>query len=121
MQCLEARDVAGIEAMLAEDVKTTMDGGGDYQAALRTIVGRDKVMRFYFAVALSADEVEGEFVTLNGQPSVVARVPGATGRAAPRFTMTLELDRDGKISHIHVVSANRKLTALPHHTPGTIR
>jgi hypothetical protein len=59
MQCLEARDVAGIEAMLAEDVKTTMDGGGDYQAALRTIVGRDKVMRFYFAVALSADEVEG--------------------------------------------------------------
>ena len=60
-------------------------------------------------------------MTLNGQPSVVARVPGATGRAAPRFTMTLELDRDGKISHIHVVSANRKLTALPHHTPGTIR
>ena len=121
MQRLEARDVAGIEALLAEDVKTTTDGGGDYQAALRTIVGRAKVIRFYFAVALLSAEVEGDFVMLNGLPSVAARVPGATGRAAPRFAMTLELDREGKISHIYVVSANRKLTALPHRTPGTIR
>jgi hypothetical protein len=91
------------------------------QAALRTIVGRDKVTRFHFAVALSSAEVEGDFVMLNGLPSVVARVPRATGRAAPRFAVTLELDRDGKISHIYVKSANGKLTALPHHTPGTIR
>ena len=121
MQRLEARDVAGIEALLAEDVKTTTDGGGDYQAALRTIVGRAKVIRFYVAVALPSAEVEGDFVMLNGLPSVAARVSGATGRAAPRFAMTLELDREGKISHIYVVSANRKLTALPHRTPGTIR
>jgi len=84
MQRLEARDIAGIEALLAEDVETTTDGGGDYQAALRTIVGRDKVTRFYFAVALSSSEVEGDFVMLNGLPSVVARVPGARGRAAVR-------------------------------------
>jgi hypothetical protein len=78
-------------------------------------------MRFYFAVALPSSDVEGEFMTLNGVPSIVARVPGATGRSAPRFTMTLELDGNGKIGHIYVVSANRKLTALNHHTPGTIR
>src|SRR6185369_4010688 len=39
LQRLEANDVAGLEALLAEDVKTTTDGGGEFRSALRTIVG----------------------------------------------------------------------------------
>jgi len=49
LQCLDRNDVRGVEALLAEDVRTLTDGGGEYQAALRPIVGRDKVTRFYVA------------------------------------------------------------------------
>ena len=51
MRRLEAHDVAGVAALLAQDVKTTTDGGGEFRAALRTIVGRDNVSRFYVAIA----------------------------------------------------------------------
>ena len=35
LTCLERHDVAGVEALLADDVRTTTDGGGEFQAALR--------------------------------------------------------------------------------------
>ena len=43
-----------VEALLAEDVKTTTDGGGEFRSALPTIVGRDKVSRLYLAIAVGA-------------------------------------------------------------------
>ena len=49
---------------------------------------------------------------LNGMPAVLVTDPHASGRASPRFAMTLGLDRDGKISRLYVVSASSKLTAL---------
>ena len=54
MRALQQHDVGGIEALLAEDVRTTTDGGGEFRSALRTIVGRDKVVRFYLSVAVHA-------------------------------------------------------------------
>jgi RNA polymerase sigma-70 factor (ECF subfamily) len=112
LRALEQHDVGAIETLLAEDVRTTTDGGGEFRAALRTIVGRDKVTRFYVAVAENAANAKVRMPTLNGVPSIVVDLPAPAAGIAPRFTLTTELNRDGKIAHLYVVSAARKLTAL---------
>jgi RNA polymerase sigma-70 factor, ECF subfamily len=112
LRCLEHHDVRCIEALLAENVRTMTDGGGEFQAALRPIIGRDKVTRFYMAVAETGPDLQVQFPMLNGMPGVVVTVPSATGRRAPRIAVTIDLDRDGRISRIYAVSATRKLTAL---------
>jgi hypothetical protein len=112
MRRLQQRDVAGIEALLAEDVRTMTDGGGEFRAALRTIVGRDKVARFYLAVAETAPHVSVRARLLNGMPAMVVDVHSPIERQSPRFTFSLALNRDGNISEIYVVSATRKLTAV---------
>jgi len=112
LRCLEEHDVSGIEALLADDVRTTTDGGGEFQSALRTIVGRDKVMRFYFAIAENAWDVEARMQFLNGMPAMVIDMRAPKDRLAPRFTIAVDLDRAGRISHIYVVSATRKLSAI---------
>jgi len=112
LEALQAHDVGAIEALLADDVKTTTDGGGEFRSALRTIVGRDNVMRFYLAVSVYASDAAVKMRTLNGVPSIVADVPFPAPGVSPRFTMTAELDAHGKIAHLYVVSATRKLTAI---------
>jgi RNA polymerase sigma-70 factor (ECF subfamily) len=112
LKCLERNDVAGVEALLAQDVRTVTDGGGEFRAALRPIIGRDKVMRFYFAINPKRGETFVTFALLNGAPGVIASVPGATGTSAPRYAITVDLNRDRKIAHIYVVFAARKLTAI---------
>jgi len=112
LRALEQHDVNTIEALLADDVRTTTDGGGEFRSALRTIVGRQNVTRFYVSVAEHAADAKVRMPTLNGIPSVVVEIPSPSPGIAPRFTMTAELDRNGKIAHLYVVSATRKLTAL---------
>jgi RNA polymerase sigma-70 factor (ECF subfamily) len=112
LRALEQHDVGAIEAVLAEDVRTTTDGGGQFRSALRTIVGREKVMRFYFAVAMSAADGAVRLATINGVPSVVVDIPSPAPGIAPRFTLTAELNQEGKIAHLYVVSATPKLGAV---------
>ena len=95
-----------------DGVKTTTDGGGEFRSALRTVVGRENVMRFYLAVSAYAEHATIKMPTLNGVPSVVVDVPSPAPGLAPRFTMTAELDAHGRIAHLYVVSATCKLTAI---------
>jgi RNA polymerase sigma-70 factor (ECF subfamily) len=112
LQCLEANDVSGVEALLADNVKTLTDGGGEFRSALRAIVGRDKVARFYLAVAHVAETRRAKLMMLNGWPAAVIDVERMPERVAPRTVIQVELDMEGKISRIYVVSATHKLTAL---------
>jgi len=112
LQALQRHDVGAIEALLAEDVRTTTDGGGEFRSALRPIVGREKVMRFYLAVAVNAANAAVRAAALNGAPSVVVDVHSPAPGIAPRFTLTVELNRNGQIAHLYVVSATRKLSGL---------
>jgi hypothetical protein len=75
LRALEQHDVGAIESLLAEDVRTTTDGGGQFRAALRTIAGREKVMRFYLAVAENAARGRVRMTMLNGVPLVVVDIP----------------------------------------------
>ena len=112
LQALQRHDVGAIEALLAEDVRTTTDGGGEFRSALLPIVGREKVMRFYLAVAVNAANAAVRGAALNGAPSVVVDVHSPAPGIAPRFTLTVELNQEGKIAHLYVVSATRKLAGI---------
>jgi RNA polymerase sigma-70 factor (ECF subfamily) len=112
LQRLEANDVAGVEALLADDVKTTTDGGGEFRSALRVIVGRSKVARFFLSVSKIGQGHNARVVTLNGLPAVVVDTEIVPPRVAPRTMMQVDVDETGRIRHIYVVSATAKLHAL---------
>src|SRR5204862_793661 len=71
LERLADHDVAAIEALLAADVRTTTDGGGEFRSALRTIVGRDKVMRFYLSIVELSRDADVRFAQFNASPGVV--------------------------------------------------
>lgn len=111
---LEANDVAGVEELLAQDVRTTADGGGEFRSALRTIVGRDKVVRFYLAIAHVGHGVTVHPLMLNGLPAVIIDLASTPDRVARRSIMQTQLDPGGKIAHIYLISATAKLAGLNH-------
>jgi RNA polymerase sigma-70 factor (ECF subfamily) len=112
LERLQANDVAGVEALLAEDAKTTTDGGGEFRSALRIVSGRDKVTRFYLAIANIGEGKTARLLTLNGLPAVVVDAETVPPRVAPRSIVQVDVDRAGRIRHIYVVSATSKLSAL---------
>ena len=118
MRCLEANDVAGVEALLADEVKTLTDGGGEFRAALRPIVGRDKVARFFLSIAHIQQEISARVMTLNGLPAALFDAGKRPDRTAPRTVLQVTLDSSGRIARIYAVSATRKLAALTSHQPG---
>lgn len=112
IQRLEANDVAGVEALLADGVKTTTDGGGEFRSALRIIEGRDKVARFYLAVKDIGQGLTTRVLTLNGLPAVVIDAAVVPANVATRSVMQVDVDTAGRIRHIYVVSATPKLSGL---------
>src|SRR5712691_6015404 len=54
---LSARDAAGLERLLAEDVVSLSDGGGEVSAARQPVRGRDKVLRLILGLA---EKITGE-------------------------------------------------------------
>ncbi len=112
LERLQAHDVAGVEALLAADVKTTADGGGEFRAPLRTVLGRDKVARFYLAIATVGQGLTTHVMMLNGLPAVVVDARVVPAGVASRTVLQAELDATGKISHIYVVAARSKLSRV---------
>jgi len=110
---LESRDADGIEKLLAEEVINISDGGGEVNAALRIIRGRDKVLRLIVGLAAkSLAEPRFSFRELNGLPAViVSDVRPATG-AATRYTIHFEVDDEGRVRELLAVLAPSKLAAV---------
>ncbi len=114
LRCLGEGDVAGLEALLAEDVRSLSDGGGEFLAALRPVIGRDRVIRLFKAIS-SKYGTRLESRMLNGLPAAVIDIAiPAKSRLpiAPRLTLSCDIGPDGRISRIYSVIATRKLTAL---------
>jgi RNA polymerase sigma-70 factor (ECF subfamily) len=113
LNCLFSRDVAGVEALLAEDARHMGDGGGEFIAARSPVIGRLKVAIFNLRLAeLTPDDVRISWRTLNGLPAIVMELPHPPEKYAPRVVTTCELDAAGNIKRIFNVLATRKLTAL---------
>lgn len=111
--CLLQGDAAGLEALLAKDVRSLSDGGGEFVTALRPLLGRDKVARFYLGITrkLGAGGA-AEVRLLNGLPTLIVERPDAPRGVSPRLTLQCETAPDGRVARIYVVQATRKLTAL---------
>jgi RNA polymerase sigma-70 factor (ECF subfamily) len=104
-------DVDALLAAMSPDVVLVSDGGGKAKAALRPIVGADKVARFLVATTSTgtADPtLEITIADLNGAPAVVARTA-----AGPLLAAQLVLV-DGRIEEVLIVRNPDKLAGLAH-------
>jgi len=113
LTCLINQDVAAIEALLTADVQAVSDGGGEFLAALRPVVGRDKVVRLY----VKTNERRGpsahlDIRMLNGLPALVIEFTDNPPRAVSRMVTCCDLTPDGRIKTLYSVLASRKLTAV---------
>ena len=113
LACLAEGDAAGLTALLASDVRSVSDGGGEFVTALRPIVGSEKVARFYQSLVQKLG-TGGRFQlrSLNGLPTLIVDRPDSPASYSPRLTLQCEPDAAGRIARIYVVQATRKLTAI---------
>lgn len=102
-------DVASLLAAMAPGVVLVADGGGRVRAALRPIVGAEKVARFLAAVGPQGSDVPGlrvELTDVNGAPAIVAWTDDG-----PYMALQLVL-ADGLVEQVLYVANPDKLTGL---------
>ncbi|MFI5801767.1 RNA polymerase sigma-70 factor [Streptomyces sp. NPDC051561] len=104
-------DVAGLEALLADDVVAWADGGGQVTAARRPIVGRDRVLRYLLGMAAreEASGIRFDFATVNGEDAVIVRMGGEGEVGAPLFAVVVPEFREGLICGVRTVVSPEKL------------
>lgn len=105
-------DVAGIEALLCEDVVARSDGGGRYHAANKPVVGATKVAKFLVAIAATRGAPEDVRVaTLNATPAIVARFAPREGFAS-HVALLVEFEDHGRIRRIYSQLVDEKLSRV---------
>jgi len=110
-QAAAAGDLQGLMDVLAPDVVLLTDGGGQRKAALRPILGREKVLRFFLGVSGQFVPVV-EVVTVNGGPALVLRRPGEHGTAGEIDTVITWSLEDGVATSLYAVRNPDKLRRL---------
>ncbi|MFD8935376.1 RNA polymerase sigma-70 factor [Streptomyces sp. NPDC059578] len=115
-RALEGGDLQGLLDVLAPEVVYMGDGGGVKHAALRPIVGADKVARL-LAGGLGKTTVPITFgpTVVNGSPALVVHVDGELdGIMAARVEA-------GRITGLYVVRNPEKLSRVESETPLALR
>ena len=102
-------DLQGLMDVLAPDVVLFTDGGGRVQAALRPIVGVEKVLRFLTAVR--PESVELLPTWLNGQPAMQFVIDGVTDGVGTALV------EDGVVTALYLVRNPDKLGRLAEEVP----
>ena len=111
--CMVQQDAAGMEALLAEGVRSITDGGGRYTALREPLSGRDRVARFHLETGRRRTPISTtEIRIVNGSPALVVATRPLRAQMAPRLVLRVELDRAGLIRAIYTVLAPSKLTAV---------
>ncbi len=100
-----AGDLPGLVCLLADDAAVYTDHGGKAAAARRTILGADKVARFFIGVSQKFRQPDSsmEERVVNGHPGFVVFERGHAVTAG-----SLEM-RDGRVSAIYIVRNPEKL------------
>ncbi|HEY5792688.1 MAG TPA: RNA polymerase sigma-70 factor [Chthoniobacterales bacterium] len=115
LKAINEGDVAGLLAILSEEVTLITDGGAETPAPRRTIAGADSVSRMLLrgAPREAAAATVTRLVSINGWPGFLA-CRGQTPRAAIAF------DIDGeRIRTIYLIANPEKLASLPGGRPKT--
>ncbi|MRG96223.1 sigma-70 family RNA polymerase sigma factor [Polyangium spumosum] len=112
LAALGSGDGAALESMLHAEVRHLSDGGGEFFAARRPIVGRDRVGRLMVGLAKRVDAgARVSFRMVNGMPAAVLERPPMR-KIAPRSILQCEIGEDGAIRAVYWVLATKKLTAV---------
>ena len=97
-------DIQSLMDVLAPDVVLVTDGGGVKKAALRPILGRDKVVRFLDAVVDGG--AQADVVAVNGAPALRFVIDGELD------TIAAMLVEDGLVTGLYAVRNPAKLARL---------
>jgi RNA polymerase sigma-70 factor (ECF subfamily) len=113
---IETGDLQRLLHVLAPDVVLVADGGGIKQAALRPVIGADKVSRMFVGGIGKVDSIlTAEPTVVNGNPSLLLRLDGQLdGVLAIRV-------EDAHITGLYYVRNPEKLTRVESATPLTLR
>jgi RNA polymerase sigma factor (sigma-70 family) len=113
LACMMQQDVAGMEALLAADVRSTTDAAGRYTALREPLTGRERVARFHLETGRRRAPISTtEIRIVNGAPALVIATRPLRAQMAPQLVLRLELDGNGLIREIQTVLAPGKLTAI---------
>jgi RNA polymerase sigma-70 factor (ECF subfamily) len=106
-------DVAGMEALLTEDVVALNDAGGAFSAARVPVLGPAKVARFHRRIA-GRPPTAAEIREMNGLPALWVEVTPDPERPhlASRFVMLVVPDGAGRLRGVHMVLAPAKLARI---------
>ncbi|MEV0151957.1 MULTISPECIES: RNA polymerase sigma-70 factor [unclassified Nonomuraea] len=115
-RALETRDLQGLLDVLAPEVVLMSDGGGVKQAALRPIVGADKVARMIVdGLGKAQLALTSESTVVNGNPALLLRVDDEIDGV-----MAVGVE-DARITGLYYVRNPRKLTRIASETPLTLK
>jgi RNA polymerase sigma-70 factor (ECF subfamily) len=113
LSCVAQGDAAGLEALLARDVRAIADAGGEFAAARREVSGAEAVAHLYLGLSQKGGRVtDVRWLTLNGQPAVEIRFAGGRPGWAPRVILQADVDAEGRIERLYSMMATCKLTAV---------
>jgi RNA polymerase sigma-70 factor (ECF subfamily) len=114
VEFLTNRDTEAAARLLAANVVSVSDGGGEFFAAKVPVVGRAKVARLLSKLYKAAAGLTSKtrVVELNGLFAVFTEREDAPPGFAGRLATLFQLDGDGLIERIYFVLASRKLTGL---------
>jgi RNA polymerase sigma-70 factor (ECF subfamily) len=113
LRCMLTQDVAAMEALLAEGVRTITDGGGEFNALHAPMLGPQRVATLHLRVAKRRSAgVRTVLRSINGLPALVIQYAVSERRQAPRTVLRCDVDAEGRITELHAVLATRKLTAV---------
>lgn len=101
---LDGGDLQALTDVLAPDVVMLTDGGGVKRAALKPVLGMDKVLRFLGGVYDAATRTE--VVPVNGGMALRLELDGELEAVA---TVAIH---DGRVTHAYVVRNPHKLVAM---------
>ncbi len=111
MACVSG-SMDGLLALLADDVVKYSDGGGIRKAALKPILGADRVARFFLGLVKQADQgYTSGFTHVNGRPAILISLNGE-----PYSVIILHIE-GGKITQIfsqmnpNKIDFNSKITS----------
>jgi RNA polymerase sigma-70 factor (ECF subfamily) len=114
LACLATRDATALAALLAGDVRSTADAGGEFAAARREQVGAEAVARLYLGLQTRTGRVvRMTWHLLNGQPAVELQFEGGPSGWAPRVVLQCETDESGRITRLYSMMATCKLARVP--------
>ncbi len=120
LTALASGDAAAMTAALSEDIVMANDGGGEFSAARKLVVGRARVVRFHLKVS-EPGVPQVRLTELNGVPGLIVRRPPAPEKPPPRGRgprqpvarrVVILVDGGETLTHLWSVLATPKLAGL---------